>query len=324
MFPKWLQGVALLAALLHGAACPAAQQQAYPSKPVRIVVPSAPGGGTDVAARAIATALGHVFETQFLVDNRPGPSGNIAAETVAKAPPDGYTLLLTTNAIAINPTAPPRRAYDPARDFVSIGGVMWSPLVLLVQPELPVKSVSDLIALANAQPGKLRYGHPGNGSVERLCAELLAKAAGMRVTGVPYKDAVEPAQPLLVPEVRYAFTGIARALPQVKTGAARALAVTTPARYPLLPGVPAIGETVSGFEFPGWQALFAPSRTPPAVLRQLEAAVLKAMDRRDVVEQLAAHGLAPVPAASEDVRTFLPRQIEQWNALARELSLKPR
>jgi tripartite-type tricarboxylate transporter receptor subunit TctC len=321
MFSRGLQGVVLLAALLYGAAHAAAP--AYPSKPVRIVVPSAPGGGTDVAARAIAPALGHVFEVQVLVDNRPGPSGNIAAETVVKARPDGYTLLLTTNTLAINPTTGPRRSYDPAKDFVSVGAVMWAPLVLLVQPHLPVKSVKDLIALANTH-GKLRYGHPGNGSIEQLCGALFAKAAGVRVVGVPYKDAVESGEALLVPQIEHAFTGITRALPQVKTGAARAIAVTTPQRYALLPGVPALAESVQGFEFPGWQALFAPSRTPRAVLRQLETAVLKAVDRRDVADQLAAHGLASVPAAYEDLRTFLPRQIEEWNVLVREVSLKRR
>lgn len=320
MFARRDYGAALfVVALLQ--ATPAASQT-YPSKPVRIVVPSAPGGGTDIAARTLAPQLAGLLRGQVVVDNRPGPSGNVAAEAVVKAPADGYTLLLATSVLAINPPAAPKPAYEPEKDFVPVGAVMAAPLVLLVQPSLPAKSVKELVALAKAQPGTLRYAHAGFGSAERLCGELFAKAAGIQASGAAHKEALQPKRPALEPDVHYAFAGIARALPHVKTDQARMLAVTTARRYALLPGVPAVSETLPGFEFPGWQALFAPARTPPAVLRQIETALIKAMDRKEVIEQLTTHGLQPVPAANGELRTFLPRQIAQWRALLREANFK--
>lgn len=313
--------VAALMAVALCTAAPAASQP-YPSKAVRIVVPSVPGGGTDIAARALAPHLGQVLETQVLVDNRPSPSGNVAAAAVAKASPDGYTLLLTSNVLAISPGITPKLTYDAVKDFVPIGAVMSSPFVLLVPPSVQVKSVKDLIALAKAQPDKLLYGHPGDGSAERLCGELFAKAAGVRVVGATFKDPAQPAGASLAAGVHYAFAGVAHALPHVKAGQARALAVTTPQRYPLLPGVPAISETLAGFEFPAWQAMFAPARTPPAVLRRIEAAVAKAIDSKEVHERLAVHGLQPVPATGDELRTFLPRQISRWDALVREANVR--
>jgi tripartite-type tricarboxylate transporter receptor subunit TctC len=323
MFVRWDYGAALFAvALLHGAPAASAASQSYPSKPVRIVVPSAPGGGTDIAARTLAPQLARILRGEVVVDNRPGPSGNVAAEAVVKALADGYTLLLATSILAINPPVTPKPAYAPEKDFVPVGAVTAAPLVLLVQPPLPAKSVRDLVAMAKAQPGKLRYAHAGFGSAERLCGELFVKAAGIRASGAAYKDDVLPEDAALGPDVQYAFAGIARALPRVKTGQARMLAVTTARRYVLLPDVPTVSETVHGFEFPGWQALFAPARTPAAVLRHIETAVLKAMDTKPVTENLTAHGLQPVPAANEELRTFLPRQIAQWRTLLREANFK--
>ena len=322
MFARRDHGAMLFVVALLPAA--PAVSQTYPSKPVRIVVPSAPGGGTDIAARALAPNLARILGGEVVVDDRPGPSGNVAAEAVVKAPADGYTLLLATSVLAINPPAAPKPAYHPERDFVAVGAVMAAPLVLLVQPSLPAKSIKDLAALAKAQPGKLRYAHAGFGSAERLCGELFAKAAGIHASGAAYKEALQTERPALGPDVQYAFAGIARALPHVKTGQARLLAVTTARRYALLPGVPTVSETLPGFEFPGWQALFAPARTPPAVLRQIETALIKAMDSREVTEKLAAHGLQPIPAASEELRTFLPRQIAQWRALLREANFTPK
>ena len=320
MVSRRVHGAALLAAAFLLSA-PAASQT-YPSKPVRIVVPSAPGGGSDIAARTLAPQLGQALRGQVLVDNRPGPSGNVAAETVAKAPADGYTLLLATSTLAINPALMPKLSYDSARDFVPVGAVMSAPLVLLVPPSLQVKSVKELLAFAKTQPRGLKYGYSGTGSADRLCGELFAKVAGLTAAGVPYKDEAQSGRPVLVPDIHYAFAGVAHAVPHVKAGQARALAITTARRYPLLPAVPALSETHPGFEFPVWQALLAPARTPPAVLRQIELAVMKAMDNKEVVERLTAHGLQPVATTPEELRAFLPREIARWNALVRESNVR--
>lgn len=314
----WLCCAALLQAFL----CAPAASQAFPAKPVRIVVPSAPGGGPDVAARALAQQLSLAWGVQVLVDNRPSPAGNIAAEVVAKAPSDGYTLLLATSALAINPAITAKLTYESAKDFVPVGAVMSAPYVLLVHPSLQVKTVKDLVAMAKAQPAKIRYGHSGSGSTDHLCAELFAKAAGIHAVGVAYKGAIPPGSPILIPEIQYAFAGVVHAMPHIKAGHARALAITTSTRYPLLPALPTIQETLPGFEFAGWQALFAPARTPQAVLRQIELAVFKAMGSKEVAEKLTAQGMQPVSVTPDELRSFLPQQVARWAALVREANIK--
>lgn len=318
MYRSWLY----CAALLHLFLSAPAASQTFPAKPVRIVAPSAPGGGPDVAARALAQQLGVGWKAQVVVDNRPSAAGNIAAEVVAKAPPDGYTLLLATNVLAINPAITPKLTYQSAKDFIPVGALMSAPYVLLVHPSLQVKTVKDLLAMAKAQPQKLRYGHPGGGSAEHVCAELFGKAAGVQAVGLGYKGAVQASISVLAPEIEYAFSGVVHALPHMKAGQARALAITTPTRYALLPTLPTVQETLPGFEFGGWQALFAPARTPPAVLRQIELAVFKAMGSKEVTDTLTAQGLQPVSVTPEELRTFLPQQVARWAALVREANIK--
>lgn len=318
MYRRWLCCAALIhAAFLQNA--PAASQP-YPAKPVRIVAPSAPGGAPDIAARALAHQLGVSWNAQVLVDNRPSPTGNVAAEVVAKAPPDGYTLLLGTSALAINPAITPKLTYQSARDFVPVGAMMSAPYVLLVHPAVQVQSVKELVAMAQSQPGKHRYGHSGPGSADHLCAELFGKAAAIQVIGVAYKGALPPGNPVMAPDIQYAFAGVVHAMPHVKAGQAHALAITTATRYPLLPALPTVQETLPGFEFAGWQALFAPARTPPAVLRQIELAVFRAMGSKEVADRLTAQGLQPVSVTPEELRTFLPQQVARW--AARVLSIK--
>ena len=307
-------------ALLHAAP---AFSQPYPSKPVRIVVPSVPGGGTDIAARTLARHLTREWAQQVLVDNRPSPAGNVAAEAVWKAPADGYTLLMTTSAIAIVPPTSSKLTYD-RRELVAVGAIMASPLVLLVHPTLPASSVKDLVALARAQPEKLTYGHAGSGSAEHVCAELFRHAAGVLVKGTAYKAAMQPGTLTLLPEVQYAFSEIVHAMPHVKAAHARALAITTARRYDLMPNVPTVGETLPGFEYPGWQALFARVRVPQPVLSGIEAGVGKAMQTRELTEELMAQGLQPVAAVTtaNALRGFLPQELARWGKLVRELDIR--
>lgn len=307
-----------LAALLH---VTPAYSQGYPSKPVRIVVPSVPGGGTDVAARALAPQLSTSWDRQVVVDNRPGPAGNIAATVVSKAPADGYTLLLTTQALAMNPLFTAKLNYDAARDFVIVGAMMRAPLVLLVQPALPVRSVRELVAMAAAQPG-LTYGHSGKGSADHICGELFRQAAGIRVRSGSYQGAIQPGTPMLFAGLQYAFLEVAHAMPHVNVREARALAVTTVKRYELLPHLPTVHETLPGFEFDGWQALFAPVRTPPEVLSRIEAAVAKAMEGKALGEALGAHGLQPVSLPPEEFKTFLRQEYARWGKLVREKNIR--
>ena len=308
-----------LTALLHVSP---AVSQTYPVKSVRIVVPAAPGGGTDVAARALASQLTRTWGRQVVVDNRPSPAANIATEVVAKAPPDGYTLLLTTQALAINPLFKTKLPYDAAKDFVPVGATMRAPLVLLVQPALAVKSVRELVAMAAAQPDKLNYGHSGSGSVDHVCGELFRQTAGIRVRGVPYKGALQPGTPMLFPELQYAFLEVTHAMSHVKAGQARALAVTSVKRYELLPNLPTVQETVPGFEFDGWQALFAPARTAPPVLRRIEAAVAEAMQNKPLAETLSAHGLQPASMPPQEFQTFLRLESARWAKLVREANVR--
>ena len=294
--------------------------QTYPAKSVRIVVPSAPGGGTDVAARALAQQLSRAWGRQVVVDNRPNPAANIAAEVVSKAPADGYTLLLTTQALAINPLFNAKLPYDAAKDFVPVGATMRAPLVLLVQPALAVKSVRELVAMAKS--GSLNYGHSGIGSADHVCGELFRQAAGIRVKGVPYKAALQPGTPMLFPELQYAFLEVTHALPHSKAGQARALAVTTVKRYELLPSLPTVAETVPGFEFDGWQTLFAPARTPPAVLRRIEAAAVEAIKDKQLVEALSAQGLQAVSMPPGEFQTFLRLEHARWAKLVREANVR--
>jgi tripartite-type tricarboxylate transporter receptor subunit TctC len=308
-----------LAALLH---VTAAISQPYPAKSVRIVVPAAPGGGTDVAARALAAQLGRSWDRQVVVDNRPSPAANIAAEVVSKAPADGYTLLLTTHALAINPLFNAKLPYDAARDFVPVGATMRAPLVLLVQPALAVKSVKELVALAAAQPDKLTYGHSGNGSADHVCGELFRRTAGIRVKSLPYKGALQPGTPVLFPELQYAFLEVVHAMPHAKAGQARALAVTTVKRYELLPNLPTVQETLPGFEFDGWQALFAPARTPPDVLRRIEAAVAEAIQNKALREALSTQGLQAVSMPPAEFQTFLRQEYARWAKLVREANVR--
>jgi tripartite-type tricarboxylate transporter receptor subunit TctC len=262
---------AAVAMLAMPGICCAADNIAYPEKPIRFVVTFAPGGGTDIFARAIAAKFTEAWGQPIIVDNRAGGNGNIGADTVAKAPADGYTILLTTNAtIVINPHLS-KLPYDPVRDLAPVSQVATLPFVLLVHPTLQVKSVAELIALAKAKPGQLNFGSSGSGGGAHLGGEMMKTAAKIDMTHVPYKGAAPALVALLSGEVQFMFVSILTATPLIESGRVRAIAVSGLKRSPALPNVPAVQETpgLAGFETDLWYGMLAPAKTNPRIVDKL-------------------------------------------------------
>lgn len=251
--------------------CAAADNAAYPDKPIRFVVTFAPGGGTDIFARAIAAKFTEAWGQPIIVDNRAGGNGNIGADMVAKALPDGYTLLLTTNAtVVINPHLS-KLPYDPVRDLAPVSQVATLPFVLLVHPAIPAKSVAELIALAKSKPGQLNFGSSGGGGGAHLGGEMMKTAAAIDMTHVPYKGAAPALVALLSGEVQFMFVSILTATPLIESGRVRAIAVSGLKRSPALPNVPAVAETpgLAGFETDLWYGMLAPAKTSPRIVDKL-------------------------------------------------------
>ncbi|HTE14311.1 MAG TPA: tripartite tricarboxylate transporter substrate binding protein, partial [Burkholderiales bacterium] len=260
---------AVLCAAAHTAL--AATAATYPTKPIRIIVPFAPGGGTDLVARAIAVRYTETWGQPVVVDNRAGGNGNIGTEIVAKAPADGYTLLFNTNAtLVINPHMS-KLGYDPVRDFAPITQAAALPFVLLLHPSVPAKSVSDLVALIKAKPGEFNYGSSGNGGGAHLAGELLKSTAKLEMTHIPYKGAAPALVALIGGEVKFMFVSILPATPLIESGKVRVIGVASKKRSPSLPNVPAIAETpgLTSFESDLWYGLLAPAKTPAAIVNKL-------------------------------------------------------
>jgi tripartite-type tricarboxylate transporter receptor subunit TctC len=246
----------------------------YPVKPIRLVVPFIPGSAPDVLARNVAERLAPRLGQPIVIENRGGAGGNIGAEVAAKAPADGYTLLLATSSHVVNPALYRKVNYDPVRDFAPVSLLITMPSLLVVPADSPAKSVADLVALAKAKPGALNYGSGGPGSLAHLAGATFQKTAGIDVVHVPYKGAPEIVTSLLSGQSQFAFPTFSTALPQVKAGKLRALAVTSPRRNPQLPDVPTIDEAMPpGFELEAWFGLWAPAGTPPDALRRIAAEV---------------------------------------------------
>lgn len=295
-----MRRVALLLALVLTLAAPmpvAAQgpASAYPTKPIRFVVPFPPGGPLDITARAIGQKLTEAWGQPVVVDNRPGAGGSLGAELVAKAPADGYTLLMgAVSTHAINPHLYARVGYDPFRDFVPVALVAEVPNVLVVNPALPVNSVAELVALARAKPGYLNFGSGSTGSTGHLAGELFKSLAGVDMVHIPYKGAAPAMQDLLGGQVQLMFDNLASAAPQVKAGKLRALAVTTAQRSPAMPDLPTVNEAgVKGFDLSTWFGVFVPAGTPPEIVAKLNAGIVAALESKELRERLAAMGAEP-------------------------------
>ncbi len=292
--------------------------QEYPVKPVRVVVGFSAGGGIDLVARVTAQKLSSAFGQAVVVDNRAGASGNIAAELVAKSAPDGYTLLLGNSSLSISPAVFQKLAYDPVRDLTPISMVSSLPFVLAVHPSLPVRSVKELVALARAKPDALAYASAGAGTMSHLAMELMRLKTGIKVAHLPYKGSAPAAVGLMSGEAQCSFLGIPIAHAQIKAAKLRGLGVTAQTRSAVIPQVPTVQEAgVAGFEVLQWNGLFAPARTPQAVLDRLYRELAKALASPEVRQRLEAEGADPVGSAPSDFASFLRVEAEKWADVAK-------
>jgi tripartite-type tricarboxylate transporter receptor subunit TctC len=286
---------------------------AYPTRPIRLVVPSGAGGITDLLARIVVEKLRAELGQPVIVENRAGASGIIGSDVVAKAKPDGYTLLMVYPTHPVNPSLYKRLPYDTIRDFAPITMVGNVTQVLLINPSFPAKSVRELIALAKEQRGQLNYGSVGPGSMGFLSAELFASLAGLKFIHVAYKSNPMVTAALLEGEIQIYFTPPITALPQVKSGKLRALGVSTRERLPVLPDVPTIAEAgLPGYESTGWNGILAPAKTPREVIRRLNDAIVKVLRSPDVIEKFASQGVDPISNSPEEFATKIRVDIEKW------------
>ena len=292
---------------------PPASAQAFPAKPIRMVVPFAPGGPVDMIARVVSARLTESFGQTVVVDNRAGGGSTIGTELVVRSPGDGYTVLLTSSSIAINPSIYPQITFDPVRDLAPVTWVAASPLVLVVHPSLPVKSVSDLVRLARKRNGELVYASSGSGSAPHLAGELFASMVGVKLVHVPYKGAGPATGDLLAGHVQVMFNNMLNAVPNVQAGKLRALGVTSAQRSPALPDVPAIAEAgVPGYEATTWYAYFAPGGTPRVLADRHHREMAAVLKQREVQGRLSAQGVDPVGAGPDELARHLDIEIRKW------------
>ncbi|HEX6944763.1 MAG TPA: tripartite tricarboxylate transporter substrate binding protein [Casimicrobiaceae bacterium] len=303
----------LAAAVLAAAPFVASAQADWPTKPVRIVVPFAAGGTTDITARIVAEQLTKALGQTFLVENKGGAGGNLGAADVAKSAPDGYTFLMgTPGTQAINQFLYAKMPYDTQKDFVPVSLVVKVPNVLVVNPGLGVKSVQELLALAKAKPGTINYGTPGSGTTGHLSTELLKSLTRTDFTHVPYKGSGPMLQDLLGGQVQMAIDNLPSSMPFIKAGKLVALAVTSPEPSPELPGVPTLGSVVPGYVAESWFVLMAPAGTPDAIVSKLSAEVDRIVRRPEVVERFKALGAEPVGGTPKSLGDFIALETAKW------------
>jgi tripartite-type tricarboxylate transporter receptor subunit TctC len=315
---------ALVLGLVLGQALPA--QAEYPERPVTIMVSLAAGSGMDVLVRLYADKLSQAFGKPVIVENRPGASLMLAANTVANSTPDGHTLLVSTSsAMAINLTLFKQVTYDPERDFVPISLYVKSPFILVVNPDLPVKSVPDLIAYVKANQGKLSYSSPGAGVAQHLSMEYMKNQFGLEITHVPYRSTPQSIQDIAAGHVAMGWAEAGASIPLIKEGKLRALAVSSATRLPLLPDVPPFAEAAPapGFEAVSWHMLLAPSKTPKDIVDRLHAEMKRALADPELRQKIETIGLIPFDTPSiEDLRAYRRAEQEKWGALVRKLGLE--
>src|SRR3954470_20018697 len=292
----------------------------YPSKPVKIVVPFPPGGSVDAVARILGQKLSSKFGKQFVIENRPGAGGNIGSDFVAKAPRDGYTLLLAgVSSHAINPSLYPQLPYDPVKDFTPICLVYSLPNVLVVNPAVPAKSVQELVALAKAKPGTLTFASSGNGTTLHLSGELFKRMAGVDITHVPYKGNAPAVTDVIGGQVNLMFDNINNSLPHIKAGKLRALAVTGPTRIKVLPDVPTLADSgFRGYSILSWGGLFGPAGLSKPVVDRLNAEVNDALRDKQVRELLVSEGIDVQGDTPKQFQAFLLAEIARWSKLVKE------
>jgi tripartite-type tricarboxylate transporter receptor subunit TctC len=314
--------LAAVAAIALAAPAGAADDD-YPNHPVKIIVPFAPGGSTDVVARILADKLATELKQNFIVDNRAGASGNIGADAVAKAPADGYTLLMgTTGVLSINAHLFKPLAFDPAKDFTPVSYTSLITNVLVVNPDVPARTVPELIRLAKGKPGSLTFASSGAGSSTHLSGELFKALAGVDILHVPYRGSSQALIDVMAGQVTMLFDNAPSSLPFVRDGKLRALAVTSTKRLPNLPDIPTLEEAgVSGYESLSWSGIVAPAGTPRAIVAKLNAAIERILKTDDVRRRFAEMGVEPVGGTPEDFAAHIRAESDKWGKLIRSANI---
>jgi tripartite-type tricarboxylate transporter receptor subunit TctC len=310
--------VALVALVAAGAAL----SQDYPSRPIRLVTPAAPGGTTDLLARLVGAKLGEIFGQQVIVDNRASASGVIAGEITAKAPPDGYTLLLAYHQHTINAALNPNLPYHPVNDFTPITQLTRAGLLLVVNPSSPPRTLPEFVDWTRKRSGELNYGSAGLGSGGHLAGELYKQMAGIKAEHIPYKGSGPALMDLVGGRYDYNFAGLQAAQTQVRGGKLRALAVTTPQRIPALPDLPTVAEALPGYEVVGWYGVIGPAAMPTPLVERLHHELVRVLAQPDVRERILNDGSEPVGNTPREFRDFMAADLAKWAKVVKESGAK--
>ncbi len=314
-----LMALALSLPLSLAATGLALAQDKYPSKPVTVIVPQAAGGANDAIARVIAQKLTEQFGQSFIVDNRTGAGGNVGTVAAARAKADGYTLMVTADSsMVINPSLYKSTGFDPIKDFEPVGTVATAGYVLVANPAFAAKNTAELISLAKQQPGKINIGSAGNGTLNHLIGEMLGKAAGIDLVHIPYKGSSAAVTDLVAGQVQVSVQSLPSSIAFIRSGKIKVLGVVNPKRLPALPDSPTIGETVKGFGTTPWYGMFAPAGTPKPIVAQLNAAIAKALESKDVQERLAGVGCEPYKSAPEQFGQLVRDDLPRWAKIVKE------
>ena len=296
--------------------------QKYPERPIKFVVPFPPGGGNDILARATHQKLGDLLGQPVVIDNKPGAGGNIGTDFVAKSAADGYTILIASNQVTINPALGQKLPFDIEKDFAPVALIASVPMLLAVHPSVKAASLADFIAEAKANPGKLNHSTPGTGTPQHLAFEVLNHMAGIKVTHVPYKGTGPAIADLLGGQVQAAFATLASIEQHVKAGKVRALAVATPKRSPSAPSVPSVAETMPGYEVALWYSILTPAGTPPDIVARLSAELAKVMALPEVRDRLVTQGFEPGHAGPAQLGATIRRDLAKWQKFISDTGLK--
>ena len=319
-----LFSLALLAASLPLAALAQTGASAYPNKPIRMVVPFTPGGSTDIMGRTIGQQLTKDWGQAVVIDNVPGAGGSIGADKVAKAPADGYTLLMGhIGTLAVTPSLYPKLPYDPVKAFAAVAWVARVPNVLVVHPSLPVKTVQELVAYAKANPGKINYGSGGNGSAAHIATEYLKLQSGTQMQHVPYKGTAPAVNDLVAGQIQLMFTGVPAVMAQVKAGQLRALAVSSPHRVKAVPDLPTVAESgFPGFEADQWYGVVAPAGTPPEIIAKLNQQINKSLSSVEIASRLESEGAEATPNPPQAFADLIASEIKRWRVVIEKGGVK--
>ena len=293
-------------------------QDKYPSKPVTLIVPQAAGGANDAIARVIAQKLTEQTGQSFIVDNRTGAGGNVGASAAAKTKPDGYTLMLTADSVVvINPSLYKSTGFDTLKDFEAVGSVATAGYVLVANPAFPAKNMTEFIAQAKQQPGKINIGSAGNGTLNHLIGEMLGKETGIDLVHVPYKGAAAAVTDLVAGQVQVSVQSLPSSIAFIKNGKIKVLGVVNPKRIAALPDSPTIGETIKGFGTTPWYGIFAPAGTPKGIVAQLNAEIAKALESKDVQERLAGVGCEPYKTSADQFGALVKSDLARWSGIVK-------